>query len=101
MSFYDNEFIESIPRAKADRKRCIVCGSKKGDCTSRDYGGPDHIVTLSKSTTADGRVAADDEIIIEEDIWQDVEISPGVMSKTLVARAGLMKKKKAKDLGII
>ena len=99
MSFYDDDSIlNDIPISRADRKRCIVCGSKKGDCTSKDFGGPKHIIALGQ----DEKLAAVDEIVVPEDIWQDTEISPGVWSKTLVVRGGtLMKKKKAKELGII
>jgi len=92
MSFYDDNALDDIYVASADRKRCIVCGSKKGDCTSPSYNGTNqHIIALGA-----------DEIIVEDDVWEEKEIAPGVTAKVLVVRAGKkLKKKKAEDLGII
>jgi hypothetical protein len=99
MSFYDDEYLRdmNIEVVKATGKRCIVCGDKKGNCSTTDEG-PRHIVMLGQEE----KMLKVDEVTFDEDIFEDKEIAPGVWAKTLVARAGRpIKKKKAMDLGII
>ena len=94
--FSDDNEVFGIPIVRATGT-CIVCGTKGGNCSSSE-DGPKHIVTLGQ----DERLLKEDEIVVKEDVFQETEISPGVWSRTLVARAGrVMKKKKAIELGII
>lgn len=99
MSFYDNEYIRdmNIDIVKSDGKKCIVCGAKKGNCSTTDEG-PRHIVMMGQEE----QLLKVDEVSFDHDIFEEREIAPGVWAKTLVARAGRpIKKKKAMDLGII
>lgn len=93
---YSENEVFGIPIARASQ-HCIVCGTKNGTCSSTTEG-PNHLVTLGQ----DEKILHEDEIEVKEDVWEDREIAPGVWTKTLIARAGkVMKKKKAIELGII
>jgi len=106
MSFYDNEFggdqsTEMYPGIRvtlASRQKCVICGSPNGDCVSKNYEAPDHIVTLGKDDT----LAETDMYEVQEDIFEERLISKTTKSRFLVARKGqFITKKKATELGII
>ena len=105
MSFYENyegdfpeEIIPGVRIVRATGKACIVCGDSSGDCTSKNYDGPNHIVTLGK----DEKLAEIDMYTVTEDIWEERPITSTTTSKFLVARKGRqISRKKAKELGII
>lgn len=91
------EIIPGVQITRADRKSCIVCGSRFGDCTTAGYDGPDHIVTLSQ----DEKLAKVDEVIVPKDFYEKREIAPGINSNFLVARKGsTITREKATELGI-
>lgn len=95
---FDEEIIPGVKISRASDKNCIVCGSKAGNCTSKNYGGPNHIVTLGK----DEELAEVDMYTVTEDVWEDRPITKSRTSRFLVARKGQqISVKKAKDLGII
>jgi len=106
MSFYDNELggdqsTEIYPGIRvtlASRQKGVVCGSPHGDCVSKNYEGPNHIVTLGKDDT----LAETDMYEVQEDVFEERLISGTTKSKFLVARKGQsITKKKATELGII
>lgn len=106
MTFYDHDYtnisseeiFDGVIISKADGKRCIVCGEPAGNCTSKDYDGPGHVVTLGK----DEELAEIDMYTVEEDIWEERPISKNSTSRFLVARKGRqISRQKAQELGII
>jgi len=106
MSFYENNYDGDVPEelipgvriTRATGKACIVCGNSTGDCTSKNYDGPNHIVTLGK----DDKLAEVDMYTVTEDIWEERPITNTTTSKFLVARKGRqITRKKAQELGII
>ena len=105
MTFYDNyygeydeEILPGVKISRASDKPCIVCGNKTGNCTSKNYEGPDHIVTLGK----DEELAKTDMVTVKEDIYEERLVAKGTMSRFLVARKGRqITKEKAAELGII
>lgn len=105
MTFYENygeeyseEIIPGVRITRATGKPCIVCGNSSGNCTSKNYDGPSHIVTLGK----DEKLAEVDMYTVTEDIWEERPITSTTTSKFLVARKGRqITRKKAQELGII
>jgi hypothetical protein len=87
-----------IPFYRATREPCIICGHATGDCT----GDTTHEVRIfgvhhSTSTTTDKT-----EILVEEDIVEETQITPFTKAKILVARKGTyVSVARAKELGII
>ena len=87
-----------IPFFAASREPCIVCGHPTGDC----HGTPVENLRIfgvnhSVSTASDKA-----EILVEEDIIAETQITPFTKAKVLVARAGTyVSVAKAKELGII
>lgn len=106
MSFYDStsggditeEIFQGVTVTRASRTPCLVCGNPSGDCTSKGYTEPDHIVTLGK----DEKLAEVDMYTVKEDVWEERPITKTSTSKFLVARKGRqITRKKAEELGII
>lgn len=87
-----------IPFFPARREPCIVCGHPTSDCAGSTTE-PIRIFGVSHSVTS----ASDNaEILIEEDIIQETQITPFTKAKVLVARKGTyVSMARAKELGII
>lgn len=87
-----------IPFYAANREPCIVCGHTTGDCTGSNAEpirifGVDHSVTSASNNA---------EVLVEEDIIQETQITPFTRAKVLVARKGTyVSLARAKELGII
>jgi len=99
----DTPFYERIPEsstsfrrlpyyiARADRKKCPVCGHPTGDCTDT-YEGPRVVL---------GGTDNEVKVYVEEDITEEVELPGGTRTKILKARKGsYITQAKAKELGI-
>lgn len=107
-AFYDNagfSISESPFRAqsdglsvvRADRQPCPICGHPTGDCPG-ESGPPDVIFGYNTNSTLDEGLT----FLIEEDIFDEREIAPGVVTKFLVHRKGTyIPLLKAKELGLI
>lgn len=92
------EVLPGVKITRASRRPCLVCGSQFGDCTSRDYDGPDHIVSLEQEK----KLAQEDEVQVPKDYYEKRDIAPGIESNFLVARKGsYVSREKATELGII
>ena len=81
----------------ADRRPCPVCGHPTGDCTGLAEK-PDRIWGLGASLTLE----ANQTFLVEENIYEERQITPYTKSKVLLAAKG---KKipiaKARELGLI
>lgn len=87
-----------IPFYAASREPCLICGHPTGDCVG---SSPQDVkifgVHHSTATTNDKT-----EILVEEDIVEETQITPFTKAKVLVARKGTyVSVARAKELGII
>ena len=80
----------------ATREPCPVCGHPTGDCTGEN-DAPKRIWGLGDvPSMVEGQT-----ILVPEDVWEEKEITPGVMTRVLVARAGnRIPLTRARELGI-
>jgi len=88
--------VNGLTFLRATRQPCPVCGHPTGDCTG-DSGPPKRIWGLGDiPSMVEGQT-----VLVGEDIWEEQEITPGVMTRVLVARAGSkIPLLKAQELGI-
>jgi hypothetical protein len=87
-----------LPFYSATREPCIVCGHTTGDCLG-DATDEVRIFGIHHSTAT---ATENTEILVEEDIVQETQITPFTKAKILVARKGsYISMAKAKELGII
>ncbi len=68
----------------ADRGPCPVCGHPTGDCVGT-LESPDALVGWHDSPDKMRHVQM---VYLEEDVWEDRQITPGRMTKILRHRAG-------------
>lgn len=93
-----NMLYGDIPFYAANREPCIVCGHPNGDCAG-SMTEPVRIFGVSHSVTSASEGA---EVLVEEDIIQETQITPFTKAKVLVARKGsYVSMARAKELGII
>jgi hypothetical protein len=92
------EFIfDDVQIIRATRQPCIVCGNKTGDCTV-DGAEPKHIVGIGLYESLDKKTT----VLVEEDIFEDRQITPFYKNKVLLARKGsYITVEKAKELGLL
>ena len=87
-----------IPFYAANRQPCIICGHPTGDCTGELT---DHVKIFGvhhSTTTTDQKT----EILVEEDVVAETQITPFTRAKVLLARKGTyVSVARAKELGII
>lgn len=87
-----------IPFYAANREPCLVCGHPTGDCTGESTHEP-RIFGVHHSTIDTKEKT---EVLVEEDIIQETQITPFTKAKVLVARKGTyVSVQRAKELGII
>lgn len=96
--FYDRSsgYLNGIEVLRADRSPCPVCGHPTGDCNGEN-DAPKRIWGLGDvPSMVEGQT-----VLVGEDVWEEKEITPGVKTRVLVARAGSqIPLTKAKELGI-
>ena len=81
----------------ADRQPCLVCGHPTGDCTGL-ADKPDHIWGLGAIPSMEGSQT----VLIEEDIYEERQITPYTKSRVLLAAKGKhVSLAKARELGLI
>jgi hypothetical protein len=81
----------------ADRQQCPVCGHLTGDCTG-DSEKPDHIWGLGTVPS----MRNSQTILVEENIYEERQITPFTKSKVLVAAKGKrISLDLAEELGLI
>lgn len=89
--------VAGVPILHATREQCPVCGHPTGDCAG-DSGPPNHVWGLGDVPSMKDQQT----VLVEEDIFEERQISPFTTSKVLVARAGQhIPLAKASELGII
>jgi len=80
----------------ADRQPCPVCGHPTGDCKG-DSGPPHHVWGLGDVPSMEDSQT----VLVEEDIWEERQITPFTKARVLVVRAGRhIPLAQAKELGI-
>ena len=83
----------------ASREACPICGHPTGDCTGSG-DSPHRIVGWGESSP--DSMKQSQMIYVEEDIWEERQITPGRMTKTLKHRAGSsIPYDEAKSLGLV
>lgn len=94
----DGFVLGNIPFVPATRERCVVCGHPSSDCSdgpelqNKNILGVDIFPSLQRST----------KIVVQEDVWEMVNLTPYTQAKVLVARAGQqISVEKAKELGLL
>lgn len=81
---------------RASREPCLVCGHPTGDCTG-DSGPPIRVLGPNIFPSMDH----EEMFVVEEDVWETVQISKMTTTRVLVAKAGNpIPMSKAKDLGL-
>lgn len=89
---------DGIQILKAERKPCPVCGHPTGDCQG-ELVKPDHIIgeNLEIQSLKHERM-----ILVEEDVFEDREVTPHTSARVLIHRAGsYVTRQKAIELGIL
>ena len=103
---FNNEIEGSYPEyvlpgvciLRAGRGQCPVCGHPTGDCTG-DTAPPRQII--GESFVKDGQAPGADVLVLE-DLFDMVNITPRTQTKVLVARKGsYITKEKAIQYGLI
>jgi hypothetical protein len=81
----------------ADRQPCLVCGHPTGDCTG-SAEKPDHIWGLGDVPSME----TSQTVLVEENIYEERQITPYTKSRVLVAAKGKhIPLKQARELGLI
>lgn len=94
---YREQLFDGVELVRADRQPCPVCGHPTGDCAgelpiNKNVVGLGTIPSMRKQQT----------VYVDDDIIETVEISTGVFTKIIRARAGsYVSVDKAVELGII
>jgi hypothetical protein len=105
-AFYENSYMNGdgprrlfndVTVLGADRKPCIVCGHETGDCTG-DSGPPIVIFGQGSSET----IIDTQTILVEEDIFEERQITPFTRAKVLLHRKGkYIPFREAEKLGLV
>lgn len=93
----DEQLFDGVRLIRAERGPCPVCGHPTGDCAG-DSDTPKRVVGLGTIPSMRDKQT----VYVDEDVIEDFEISPGVWTKIIRARAGSqISVDKAVELGII
>lgn len=105
-NFYDNSYNDSENHRKifndttsigASRQPCIVCGHPTGDCAGES--GPPIIIFGQGSSDS---LIDTQTILVEEDIFEEKQITPFTRAKVLVHRKGkYIPFREAEKLGLV
>ena len=81
---------------KADRNPCPICGHPTGDC-SGESPAPARLSGLGLFES----LGHENVFVVEEDVWEQQQISAQTFTRVLVARKGqVIPISKAQDLGL-
>lgn len=81
----------------ADRQPCLVCGHPTGDCAG-SAEKPDHIWGLGAVPSME----ASQTVLVEENIYEDRQITPYTKSRVLIVAKGKhIPLARARELGLI
>lgn len=85
---------------KADRSPCPICGHPTGDCVPNDAESPR--IALADSGTRMESLKESQKILVEEDVFEDRQITPFTKITVRIAKKGsYVTLDKAKELGIL
>lgn len=79
----DNYVLGNIPVSRAERTPCPICGHPTGDCTGTTIK-PTHIIGFGITENAKNTQT----VLVEEDIYEEKQISSFVKIRVLVHRKG-------------
>ena len=89
--------LDGVEVLRASNEPCPVCGHPTGNCAGSSPP-PDRIAGLGTIPS----MRKQQTILVEEDIWEKVEIAQGIFTRVLRAKAGSqMPYDKAVELGLI
>lgn len=94
---YKQVILDGVEVLRASNEPCPVCGHPTGNCAGTNpppynIAGLGTIPSMRKQQT----------ILVEEDIWEKVEIATGIFTRVLRAKAGTqMPYDKAVELGLV
>lgn len=92
-----NKLFGEFEILRAERKPCPVCGHPTGDCT--DGLKPDHIIGENMQAES---LRHEKMILVEEDIYENRQITPYTSARVLIHRAGTyVTQDRARELGIL
>lgn len=84
----------------ANREPCPVCGHPTGDCTGEQQA--DAPAPRIQFAPLEKQRPDDPPVLVNEDIWQDVQITSLTKTRVLVAKAGTyLPLAKARELGLV
>lgn len=96
---YPEYVLDGIRIVRASRTPCIVCGHPTGDCSDNNAVKPRHVIgddMFKKPQKAEA------EVLVLEDLFDTVQITPRTSTRVLVARAGTyISRSKAIEFGLI
>lgn len=91
--------LKDVRIVRASRTPCIVCGHPTGDCTDGVAAKPRQIIGDGMFKKVD---KSEPEVLVLEDLFDTVQITPKTSTKVLVARAGTyISRSKAIEFGLI
>ena len=94
---YKQVILDGIEVLRASNEPCPVCGHPTGNCAGTSPP-PDKIAGLGTIPS----LRKQQTILVEEDIWEKVEIAQGIFTRVLRAKAGSqMPYDKAVEWGLI
>lgn len=94
---YPEFILGDVRIVRASRQPCVVCGNKTGDCAGTAQP-PRHVIGEGMFR----RKPEEPEILVLEDLYDTVQLTPRTSTKVLVARAGTyISRSKALQFGLI
>jgi hypothetical protein len=96
---YPEYVLNDIRIVRASRTPCIVCGHPTGDCSDSRATEPRQIIGEQMFQKPK---AANNEVLVLEDLFDTVQITPKTSTRVLVARAGTyVSYEKALQFGLV
>ena len=91
---------DGIQVLKADRSPCPVCGHPSGDCVPEDQQTPK--IAFADSSTKIASLADSQKILVEDDVFEDRQITPFTKITVRIAKKGsYVTIDRARELGIL
>lgn len=96
---YPEYVLKDVRIVRATRTPCIICGHPTGDCTDSTAVKPRQIIGDDMFRRPD---RSEPEVLVLEDLFDTVQITPKTSTRVLVARAGTyISRSKAIEFGLI
>ena len=96
---YPEYVLNDVRIIRAGRTPCIVCGHPTGDCSDNPSVAPRQIIGDDMFRRSQ---KSESEVLVLEDLFDTVQITPKTSTRVLVARAGTyISRSKAIEFGLI